>query len=82
MSDVEVETTIILRRMVRRIFMKKLGYTGPMYQLGLEFARRYLYALKKGDDRLKKDIRDVYRAFGLPRDVIQEIARELEERYS
>lgn len=80
-SQIEFETRLIIQRMVRDACMNTLHRLGGHFHLGIEFAYRYYQALKSDDKQLQKDIRDVYRSFGLPEVLMKEIIKQLEARY-
>jgi len=80
-TSIELETNIMLQRMVRDACMKVLGRLGGYYHLSLEFAKRYYQAMKKNDIMLMKDIREVYKSFGVPEPLMKEIIKRIEERY-
>jgi len=81
MSDIPLETRLVLQRIVRQICKKVLGFTGPMFAMAVEFACRYYVALKSGNEKFKKDVKYVYKSFGLKPELINAIAKEIEERY-
>lgn len=81
MSEVPIETRIALQRLVRRKCMEVLGVLGGQYALGVEFATRYYVAIKSGDKAFKRDVRDVYRSFGLNPQLLEAIAEEMDKRY-
>jgi len=61
--------------------METIGYTAGQYALAIEFAQRYLQAMREGDKGLMKDIEEAYISFGTDQEVIEKIKKYLHERY-
>ena len=80
-TKLPLETVMTLQRMVRKICMETLGFTAGQYALAIEFAQRYLMAMKEGDKGLMKDIEEAYINFGTDPEVVEKIKKFLHDRY-
>ncbi len=81
MDEIPVETRVALDELVRRILREKLGALGRRYALCRDFAVRYLWAVLNKVDWYKKDLIEAYSLWGVDREVLEIIAKEIEQRY-
>ena len=80
-TEIPFETRRVIQNIVKNACMKVLKYMGGMYHLGVEFAIRYYIALRSGDKYFAKDVKETYKAFGVPENLMKEIVKQLETRY-
>jgi hypothetical protein len=83
MASVEmpVETQIALSELVRKTLEKNHIPFGRYEAMARDFARKYWFAVVRNMDWYKEDLIDAFEAYGLPRQVLQEIAKSIEKRY-
>jgi len=83
MSAVEmtVETQIALNELVRKTLLKHNFMLGRYEALARDFARKYWHAVVRKLDWYKEDLVDSFEAYGLPREILTNLAKEIEKRY-
>jgi len=78
---VSVEEEMVFRRIVETTVFKITKRKGSMLSLALDFARAYREWFKRGDDGMCSAVKDAYQSWGLPPDVIDALAKKIEEYY-
>jgi len=80
--EMPVETQIALNELVRKTLQKHNFMLGRYEALARDFARKYWHAVVRKIDWYKEDLIDSFEVYGLPREILQDIAKHIEKRYS
>jgi hypothetical protein len=81
-DEIPVETAMALGKIVREVLDSRGMPRGKMLAFLRDFALKYYYAHKKGLDDYKEDLKEAYASWGVPMDVLDEVAKKIESRYS
>jgi hypothetical protein len=81
-SEIPFETVTALNRLVQETLSKHGKPLGKLLAYTRDFALKYYYAHKNNLDDFKQDLKDSYAEWGVPMEILDEIAEKIEQRYS
>jgi hypothetical protein len=81
-NEIPIETVTALNRLVHETLNKHGKSLGKLLAYTRDFALKYYYAHKKGLDDYKQDLKDAYAEWGIPMEILDEVAEKIEKRYT
>jgi hypothetical protein len=80
-DEIPIETRTAMETLVREVLRKHVGALGRRFSLLREFAIKYWWAHMNNVDWYKKDLIEAYMVWGIEKELLEAVAREIEERY-
>jgi hypothetical protein len=81
-SEIPFETVTALNKLVQETLSKHGKPLGKLLAYTRDFALKYYYAHKNNLDDYKQDLKDAYSEWGVPIEILDEIAEKIEKRYT